>query len=214
MLTSGNSIVFVHGLQGHPRGTWTKGRVPITRERRFLPESGPLSSKAKKVKRGSLAWISEKLKRRSLTPGTGADVHMSMECDGAESLVALSLDVSSRNTANVSNSAAGAMHGGGMFWPADLLPQACPRARILVYGYDTKITKYGAAPTNKNSIYSHAKDLLFALSRETENCITASGRQRQILFVAHSLGGIVIKEVSNSLQDPRTKILSPLRSPL
>jgi surfactin synthase thioesterase subunit len=57
-----------------------------------------------------------------------------------------------------------------------------------VYGYDTKITKYMAGPTNQNSIYSHAKDLLFALSRVTVP-------SRPLVFVAHSLGGIIVKEV-------------------
>ena len=47
-----------------------------------------------------------------------------------------------------------------------------------------------AASSNKNSIYSHAKDLLFALSQERK-----ASTQRRLIFVAHSLGGIVVKEV-------------------
>ena len=75
-----------------------------------------------------------------------------------------------------------------VFWPADLLPHECPHARILSFGYDTKITNYGRSSVNKCSIYSHAKDLLFVLSR---NAVA----RRPIIFVAHSLGGIVVKEV-------------------
>lgn len=77
-----------------------------------------------------------------------------------------------------------------VFWPADLLPKECPRARILMYGYDSKVTKYMAAPTNQNTVYSHSNDLLFSLRRERP-------LDRRIIFVAHSLGGIMVKEVSS-----------------
>src|ERR1700712_490406 len=76
-----------------------------------------------------------------------------------------------------------------VFWPADLLPEQCPSARILMYGYDTKVSKYMAGATNMNSIFSHAKDLLFALGRERATSI-----DRPLIFVAHSLGGILAKE--------------------
>ncbi|KAM7211742.1 hypothetical protein V8F06_012875 [Rhypophila decipiens] len=74
------------------------------------------------------------------------------------------------------------------FWPRDMLPHDCPQSRILVYGYDSKVTKYMKAATNKNSLFSHAKDLLFALSRTRE-------LDRPLILVAHSLGGIVVKEM-------------------
>jgi ankyrin repeat protein len=75
-----------------------------------------------------------------------------------------------------------------IYWPRDLLPKDCPQSRVLVYGYDTKVTKYARAATNKNSVFSHAKDLLFALSR-------ARQLDRPLIFIAHSLGGVVVKEM-------------------
>ncbi|KAM5509938.1 hypothetical protein FOXYSP1_12904 [Fusarium oxysporum f. sp. phaseoli] len=75
-----------------------------------------------------------------------------------------------------------------VFWPADLLPQNCKKARILTFGYDTKITKFTSGPTNTNSILSHGKDFLFSLGREHV-------QGRPMIFVAHSLGGILVKEM-------------------
>jgi hypothetical protein len=76
-----------------------------------------------------------------------------------------------------------------IFWPVDFLPFECKEARILTWGYDTKVTKGYAGAVNKSNIFAHAKDFLFALDRDhTPN--------RPLVFVAHSLGGILVKEVS------------------
>ncbi|KAL6805248.1 hypothetical protein J3E68DRAFT_441739 [Trichoderma sp. SZMC 28012] len=81
-------------------------------------------------------------------------------------------------------------HREPVFWPADLLPTECPSSRILTFGYDSKITKYRAGAINQNSILSHSKDLLFSLHRERHR-----HPNRPLVFVAHSLGGIVVKEM-------------------
>ncbi|KAK4082812.1 uncharacterized protein Triagg1_1702 [Trichoderma aggressivum f. europaeum] len=77
---------------------------------------------------------------------------------------------------------------GSVFWPADLLPDKCPDSRILTFGYDCKVTKYRDGAINYNSILSHSKDLLFSLRRERR-------LKHPLVFVAHSLGGIVVKEM-------------------
>lgn len=88
-----------------------------------------------------------------------------------------------------------------VYWPLDLLPSDCPNARIMVWGYDSAVTK-GFTATNKSNLFGHAKDFLYSLERQRR-------LGTSIIFVAHSLGGLVVKEVlrrsqhaeDDSLQD-------------
>jgi hypothetical protein len=64
-----------------------------------------------------------------------------------------------------------------------------PNARVLTYGYDTNIRHRLGAPINKSTIYDIGKDLVVDL--EAERRIAPL---RPLIFVAHSLGGIIVKE--------------------
>ncbi|KAK7743459.1 hypothetical protein SLS53_003993 [Cytospora paraplurivora] len=75
-----------------------------------------------------------------------------------------------------------------VFWPRDLLPSSVPNARVLTYGYDTKIRHRIFGPASQNSVTDHGWDLLSALED-----VRRGDPSRPLLFMAHSLGGLVLK---------------------
>ncbi|ETI29606.1 hypothetical protein G647_02059 [Cladophialophora carrionii CBS 160.54] len=78
-----------------------------------------------------------------------------------------------------------------VFWPADLLPAALEeqRPRILTYGYDANVTAFTDG-VSKDKIHNHAEHLA---SRLVANRSLKKATERPIIFVAHSLGGLVVK---------------------
>jgi ankyrin repeat protein/pimeloyl-ACP methyl ester carboxylesterase len=77
-----------------------------------------------------------------------------------------------------------------VFWPRDLLPAEIPDARIMTFGYDAYVTR--RQPVSTNRVADHAKDLLNALQAQR---MTLESRYRPLILVAHSLGGIVCKDM-------------------
>ncbi|KAL8364519.1 hypothetical protein RB595_003682 [Gaeumannomyces hyphopodioides] len=73
-------------------------------------------------------------------------------------------------------------------WPGTLLPQKLKNARILTYGYDAYVLRRSVASNNR--LNDHAKDLLNDLTTDRASC---EARSRPLIFVAHSLGGLVCK---------------------
>jgi hypothetical protein len=79
---------------------------------------------------------------------------------------------------------------GNLYWPKELLCATLPNARILTYGYDTNLEYPLGTPRSQKSIHEFAKDFLLELEAERRN-----DTSRRILFIAHSLGGIIVKEM-------------------
>lgn len=76
-----------------------------------------------------------------------------------------------------------------VFWPADLLPTNVKKARILVYGYDADVASFRGG-TSKDKIHNHAETLVQRLSA---NRSLEDVTDRPIIFICHSLGGLVVK---------------------
>lgn len=168
MLTLPNSVIFVHGLFGHPWSTWAaKGR-------RKAPK--PPSSTT------IVQLVGEQARPRSTA---------SLE---------ISTPIKSEDV---------------IFWPKDLLRQVIPNARIYSFGYDANVEKFMAS-AGLNSVHEHGHSLLNELSnlldeqKPVSSDIFQQGKTTFLLkspmlyknhmpfiFVVHSLGGLVLKEVSN-----------------
>ncbi|KAH8796346.1 hypothetical protein BGZ57DRAFT_746706, partial [Hyaloscypha finlandica] len=78
---------------------------------------------------------------------------------------------------------------GVVYWPLELLPGTHEDIRILTYGYDSHVSHWFTGPANKMTIATHGRSLLNDLARERQD-----SRGRPMIFVAHSLGGLVVKE--------------------
>lgn len=136
-----HSIIFVHGLRGHPRHTWAT-------------EPSPQKEDVGKAKSASrfLNWRSHKKSESSAR----------VETEPVESAPV------------------------NIYRPQDLLPQTIKNARISTYGYDADVVGSLFKGASKNNITQHGQDLMLKLEREVE--------EEPIIFVAHSLGGILVKE--------------------
>ena len=77
-------------------------------------------------------------------------------------------------------------HESCVFWPFDLLREDCPNARIITWGYNSVITRFFDGAVNQGSIFAHAKDLLFDLSRERRDCVRWPASVGQVTWVASS----------------------------
>lgn len=74
----------------------------------------------------------------------------------------------------------------GKMWLRDIIPTDIPTARILTYGYDTKLV----GSNSDACILDYAKQFL-----ATVTDARCRDPYRPIIFIGHSLGGLVIKAV-------------------
>ncbi|KAI0115314.1 hypothetical protein F4814DRAFT_460095 [Daldinia grandis] len=76
-----------------------------------------------------------------------------------------------------------------IFWPRDYLAKDFPRARVWTYGYNADVIGV-FQPNNKSNISQHGNDFAVRIRRD----IQGRGFHEPIIFIAHSLGGIIVKD--------------------
>jgi pimeloyl-ACP methyl ester carboxylesterase len=83
-------------------------------------------------------------------------------------------------------------------WPLALLPAEVPSARILTFGYDSNII-HTFDPTAINTLAHHASLLVKSLAgvRGKESDAVA----RPLIFVGHSIGGLIIEQALLDCRD-------------
>ncbi|KAI0537281.1 hypothetical protein GGR58DRAFT_527494 [Xylaria digitata] len=98
--------------------------------------------------------------------------------------------------------------GSNVFWPQDYLPEDVSEAEVWTYGYNADVIGGLFQANNQNSVSQHGRDLAVKLERDIEN-------QAPIIFVAHSLGGIVVKDAIRRSEhfQSRTKLIVFLGTP-
>ncbi|PYH45433.1 LipA and NB-ARC domain protein [Aspergillus saccharolyticus JOP 1030-1] len=98
----------------------------------------------------------------------------------------------------------------GTFWPADLLPDVLgpSRVRILTYGYNANVTAFTDG-ASKDRLHNHAETLAsgLAANRNLRRC-----SERPIIFVCHSLGGLVVKRALIYCRSVSNERIQHLRS--
>ncbi|KAI1647572.1 uncharacterized protein F4817DRAFT_103194 [Daldinia loculata] len=97
-----------------------------------------------------------------------------------------------------------------VFWPRDYLAEDFPKARVWTYGYNADVIGVFEA-NNKNSISQHGQDFTVRIERN----IKGKGFHEPIIFIAHSLGGIIVKDAiwRSNICSSQTKLIIFLGTP-
>ncbi|OCL10855.1 hypothetical protein AOQ84DRAFT_362043 [Glonium stellatum] len=91
-----------------------------------------------------------------------------------------------------------------------LLPAKVPNARILIFGYDANVVDWRGM-VSQNRIGNHSMDLLVTMATYREDDDTQANRP--IIFVAHSLGGLIREDaLLYSRQRPERHLQGVLQS--
>ncbi|TGJ79046.1 hypothetical protein E0Z10_g9716 [Xylaria hypoxylon] len=172
-------IILVHGLGGHPRETWThRGDHEISED---------IADDASQVDElGDSIFNDPDQEEEPYNPddpfGFGAP-RKSRRLNPGSGLY---------------SAASEPQHS--VYWPRDLLPDSAPYARILTYGYDTKAKGANSQSTSETALKDVAWDLLVSLETYRRDA-----EPTPVVFIAHSLGGSVVKEMLRRAASHRSR---------
>ncbi|EEP82570.1 predicted protein [Uncinocarpus reesii 1704] len=97
-----------------------------------------------------------------------------------------------------------------VFWPADLLPRTLAKEelRILTFGYDANVSSFtgGVSRDRMHNFAEHLAAHLFA-NRHLNGAV-----ERPIIFICHSLGGLIVKKCLSYCSRVRHEYTQHLRS--
>eukprot|EP00879_Flechtneria_rotunda_P004470 GHRR01004723.1.p1 GENE.GHRR01004723.1~~GHRR01004723.1.p1 ORF type:complete len:2002 (+),score=973.92 GHRR01004723.1:289-6294(+) len=176
-------VVFIHGIRGGPFVTWRRGGA-----RQLAAQSSNTTSVSSSTTAGS--GSSSCGTQGSVDPGASSGVDSNSSSSNASSS-------GRRKGVPLLPSAAAAMRGRHMTqadcWPSAWLAADLPGARLLSVEYKAPVTGWEGESL---SLPDCGRLLL-------DKLIAAGVGQRPVVFVAHSMGGLLVKEMlSLSLDEP------------
>ncbi|PVH94680.1 ribonuclease-like protein p/mrp subunit [Periconia macrospinosa] len=100
--------------------------------------------------------------------------------------------------------------GTNRFWlgDSDLLPTNLKQSRILTFGYNAGVTAL-LGKTSSDTILQHAQTLVAELVADRE---LEDATERPIIFICHSLGGIIVKRALIYSASRTSKLVAHLHS--
>ena len=80
-----------------------------------------------------------------------------------------------------------------VFWPSQLLPESLDQlpVRVFVYGYNAQVYSFAGSHPTSDDILHHAQTLITTVVSERG----PAAEQRPIIWICHSLGGILVKKM-------------------
>lgn len=174
-MINGVSIIFVHGLGGHPQNTWSakvSSSDASSAERKTSGDTIPTARKGsvfntffKRSKTGTPIGLGDRSMSIAQSTHTMETISDSLSPSETSSDLMPEPELMLRLTAGTARS-----RSDKIFWPRDLLPKDFPSARIFTFGYDADLvsmTSTGARA--KLSFSQHAHDLMMTLNLELDD---------------------------------------------